>query len=691
LAKYLFIVFTIMLLALGAFHAYFYMGVFIDFRPNAPIEVVFRAGDDRIYKDDAPLLLRGVELVDFVPDQSYWELGATKEDYLRWFEQIAQMGSTVIYVADLLHSDFYNAFYEFNTNSDYQILLIQGVHGVYREDLTASMRRAIDIVNGRRFDLFNQHGIQIFLNNISPWVIGYVVGSDWNPDDIAYINHNVNFPEYFEGEFFSTAENANRFEAMLAQIMDDATTYERRRFKTQRPMTFLSNPFIDFLEYETIYAAQLRKYVQLDHNHIIPSEKNEAGIFAAYRIFYFVDDFLSHITDAQRERLAHILVDLDTSCDFNGYLDLVARHHTMPVIAVSFAASSGRAPNRINTTALTEREQGLVLLSTSRQLEERNWAGVLISTWQDHWERRTWNTAFATNNWRDMYWNNIQSLSGNYGLMAFDPGSEQRPVYIDGNDSEWDESHFVHEYDGIRIYTNQSHQSFYMLIRGEHVNPRDTLYIPIKVTPNSGTRMHNYFMFEQPADFLLRLNGTQNTRLLVNMRYNATFMRFHEEKTGENPFFFIPDQWEAEFVPIMIALQNTNMYSEGELETLAQRRLRSWETGRLVHGINNPHHPSFNSLADFCFGDGFVEIRIPWMMLNFFDPSTMEVHDDFFEVFGVEGLPIEHLYIGVAHQYSHDIPMSPAPLQHFRRNLEFHERLKTSYYIMQEAWTRTDD
>ena len=690
--KYLVSVFIIMILATLAFYAYFYMGFFIDFRPNAPVHVAYRAEGNGIYKDDndTPILLRGVEVNSFVPGQSYWELGAKKKDYLRWFENIHDMGATVIYAANIMHSDFYSALYKFNTTGNSHLMLIQGVgdtlSNVYEKDLSQSMRRVIDIVHGNRMDLLNQNGMQVYLRDISPWVVGYVVGADWNPDTVAYINNNITMPDSFTGRFFSTTEDANRFEAMIAQVMEDATSYETRRFKTQRPISFIANPLTDFLEYEIIYAAQLRKIVHTNQENIIPSDDMQAGVFAAYRLFHLTNDFLSLITPNQQENLAHLLDDLDMHCNFNGYLDLLARYHTMPVVTVGFGVSASRTPTRIDAPPYNETQQGQGIAIISAQLESRGWAGNIISTWQDNWERRTWNAAFATDTWRNQYWRNLQSHSQGYGLMSYDPGVQARPVLIDGIANEWSESHLVHEYDGISIYAKHSVEGIYLLVRGDGVGPNSRLHLPIKVTPTSGTSKYGHLEFAKPSNFLLDLNGHANTRLMVTMRNNSTFMRFHEEKTGENPFAFVPSRWESEFVPIMIALQNNAILSAAELISREQHRLLSWETGLLTHGVNNPASSNYNSLADFCFGENLVEIRLPWMLLNFFDPSQKKVHDDYYDNFGVEGIYVYDIYIGIAHANSGYVEMSPIPLKSWRGNLQFHERLKSSYYIIQEAW-----
>jgi len=671
--------------------------MFIDFRPNAPVTVAFRAEGDFIMRQDtdglyAPMLLRGVELTPSIPGKMVWDFGVDMNDYLRWFGHISAMGANSLYVPNIMDPDFYNALYEFNTTNENPLFILQGVDGDhdYRE-LTSALKEAIDIIHGTRVNLLSSTGFQFFRSDVSTWVLGFLVGSGWDPDTITFLNHfDPALADSFEGEFFSSAYDATRFEVMLAQVMDSATAYETRRYKVQRPIGFISNPTIDFLEYAPAYAIQLSKYVQLNAENIIPSQAMEAGTFAAYRLFYFTGDFTNYLTQSQQEELAPILANLDRSCIFDGYLDLLSRYHSMPVIATGFGFSTSRAPHMMDRQPYTEREQGKALVETIAQIEERGWGGSFISTWQDTWERRTWNTIFSSNPWHYHYWHNLQSVDQGYGLMAFDPGLYSRPVVIDGNTDDWRDHHLVHEYDGISIYAQYTLQGLYLLIRGYDVGPQNTLYLPIDVAPHSGTWAFDGLEFERPSNFLLELSGRNESRLLVNERYNATFQRFYEEITGINPFTIVPPRWDSEFVPITIALQNTIVIDEEDFAHLRDEsrellRLRYTETGLLTHGIGDPNSPHFNSLADFFFGENLVEVRLPWMLLNFYDPSLMEVHDDYFERFGVEGIGTRQIYIGIATENG-EVPMSPIELRGWRSNVEFHERLKQSYFIVKEFW-----
>ena len=112
---------------------------------------------------------------------------------------------------------------------------------------------------------------------------------------------------------------------------------------------------------------------------------------------------------------------------------------------------------------------------------------------------------------------------------------------------------------------------------------------------------------------------------------------------------------------------------------------QTYETGKLTYGNANPSADDFDSLADFCAGDGFVEIKLPWQLLNFADPSTMRIHDDYYECYGVEYLSIDSIRVGVG-DGEETIQMADFPMEKLGRTPEYHERLKESYYILQDYW-----
>jgi hypothetical protein len=112
-----------------------------------------------------------------------------------------------------------------------------------------------------------------------------------------------------------------------------------------------------------------------------------------------------------------------------------------------------------------------------------------------------------------------------------------------------------------------------------------------------------------------------------------------------------------------------------------------YETGLLTYGNANPDSVDFNSLADFNAGEGYIEIKLPWQILNFFDPSMMKIHDDYYEKYGVEGMIIDEMFIGVCDEVdSERVELGSVKLEAWEQEVTYHERLKQSYYILQSVW-----
>ena len=70
------------------------------------------------------------------------------------------------------------------------------------------------------------------------------------------------------------------------------------------------------------------------------------------------------------------------------------------------------------------------------------------------------------------------------------------------------------------------------------------------------------------------------------------------------------------------------------------------ETGKLTYGNGNPNDPDYNSVSDFIINGDDLELRIPWGLLNFSNPSEMQVHDDYYENYGIVNLSIKEIYAG---------------------------------------------
>lgn len=701
--------FLICALLLGALfagwqYAVYHLGFHIDLDPDAPVTAVFRAEGDTFVRETAagpePVIVRGVQVSSSMPAHFAADFAPEEGDYLRWLTAIGEMGANTVRAASIMDDDFYNALYTYNTTHADPLYLIQGTSvpdavnygaGSAADDafagkLTQDGMDLVDILHGRKRITMRTDGggTGRYTHDLSPWVLGYLVGDGWGADVLAYTDHEAGRRTAYQGEYFSTASDATAFEAVLAQVMDTITGYESKKYKVQRPIGFANSPETDALQYKEWAAAQLGKYVWVDAEHVLPTEQMEAGTFAAYHLYDFCPDFAAYLTDAQRAALAEEGTGVDASAAYGGYLTLMARHHTMPVLAFRYGISSARGViSEASDGPLTEREQGEQLVRIARAVEDAGWTGGCITGWQDQWERRTWNTAYATDLGNGQWWHDVQTDGQSYGLMAFQtPG-----CVIDGVPDEWTADDVIRTEPGLTLSAREDPEGLSLLLTGPNVGPGRRLYVPIDTTQESGsTRCQSPALrFSRAADFLLIVDGTEDTRLLVQARYDAARAGFESEITGEDAYIHWPDADDPAFVPIRMPLENHTLLETVTPENIAQRRLPVWETGRLTAGCGDPDSPAYDSRADFCFGDGCVEIRLPWGLLNFSNPAEAQVHSDYYAHYGVTSHRIGGCWLGASAGGDAPIAMERLALHGWNR-VTYTERLKQSYEVLQAAW-----
>ena len=116
----------------GIWYCIYYMGFYLPLSGGGAVTADFSTqGKEILIKSEdgtwVPVALKGVDVSASIPGQPASMFAASEADYLRWLEQIGQMGANTVRVYTIMDSDFYNAFYTYNTTHDTPLYLMQGI------------------------------------------------------------------------------------------------------------------------------------------------------------------------------------------------------------------------------------------------------------------------------------------------------------------------------------------------------------------------------------------------------------------------------------------------------------------------------------------------------------------------------------------------------------------------------------
>ena len=133
---------------------------------------------------------------------------------------------------------------------------------------------------------------------------------------------------------------------------------------------------------------------------------------------------------------------------------------------------------------------------------------------------------------------------------------------------------------------------------------------------------------------------------------------------------------------------------------------KDYETGVLRFGNGDPKSKDYDSLADYYINknEDFLEIRIPWALLGFTDPSTLQIMGDFYEN-GLESRKnIDGFSVAIAVYEPNDLKgFDSLPRldegKIFKKDMynytwsewnepKVKERFKESYYILKDVFSK---
>lgn len=663
--------------------------------------------DFYVYSDEKweKKFLKGVNLGAGKPGAFPGDLKITKEEYLRWFGYISEMNAEVIRVYTTLKPGFYDALDLYNKTAQTPLYLIQGVW-VKEEDIAELNDAYKD--NGRIINAFIQDSMDLvdvfhgnatlpektgfasgeYTSDVSKYVIGWIFGIEWDSHFVDGTNTNNPEKTSYEGQYLYT-ENASPFEAFLCHVGDKVIEYEKNTYNIGRPVSFSNWPTTDMLTHPN-EPYENEDFVTVNVEHIKAKDIFEPGVFASYHIYPYYPEFMNY----SQEYVSFIDDDGKINA-YKAYLRDLMNHHTMPVLVAEFGIPASRGNTHINIPmgydqgAHDEKEQGLILAKLLQDIYDEGYCGGLVFTWQDEWFKRTWNTMDFDDPERRPFWSNPQTSEQEFGLFAFEPGTEST-CHVDGEIGDWAGESPLYSEENIKLYVKSDEKYVYLMVDTSNFNfEEDTLIIPVDTIANQGNLKDSSTTseFSRSADFLLKIEGKTQSKILVDAYYDS-FQYMYGEKLRmiqTNPSYSVKNS--GVFSPMYLCLSKTFVLPQDNTTI----PFNQYETGLLTYGNSNPEDENFNSLSDIFEKDGKIEIRVPWQLLNLMDPSTKEVMGDFHQTKELIPQPVREFYFGARILNSSEteriIEMNPYSWDAWEEPT-FHERLKPSYYILQNAFKK---
>lgn len=561
-----------------------------------------------------PIFIKGVNLGVSKPGTFPGQLSATREDYDRWLKDIRDAGFNTIRLYTLHFPRFYEALADFNAaNPNTPLYFFQGVWleeevPDYHNDLLEltdifeqEMTENVSAVHGQAIiaqRVGKAYGS--FTADVSKYLLGYITAREIHPNEVWTTNELHPDVTTFSGNHFSI-ENKKAAEAWMCARLNFLVDYELTNFDTQRPVSFSSWPSLDPL----FHKDEVNRYE--DSVSIDLSTMNRvfapAGFFASYHAYPYYPDFMS------RDSAYLSYYDYEGQNSYLGYLNALKNHYKgIPLIIAEFGSSTSwgvahYANNGINHGGSSEVEQGKNFIRMFKNIESSGCAGGVQFAWIDEWFKRTWISDpvdYVPD--RRVLWHNITSAEQNFGVIGFQMENDELN-YFEGFCSACPLQDVLMgaNYDFLRmkIQTNG------------YLSDTDTMIIALDTYSDSlgESYLPNGDSLPHRCEFYLLITN-ESASLMVTQAYDL-YGNWHGTSGPEQ----IYKSTRTDHEPWrLVRWKNNNTTQEVQY------------IGNL--GVNRLQIP-LESTDAVRLNETSVEIRLPWSLLNFTDPSNKTVvHDD---------------------------------------------------------------
>ena len=668
------------------------------------------------------MLIKGVNIGMTRPATWPGQAGISEKEYSRWFKDIGKMNANTIRTYTIHPPHFYKALKKYNESHKKKLYLFQGVWideepleetlDAFNEDIMLSFKkeihRIVDVVHGNAtLEPRPGHASGEYTADVSPYVIGWVLGIEWLPAMVDNVNSTRLDKLEFNGKFAYTV-GANPFENWLAEVMDHTLIYEMEQYNWQRPISFTNWVSTDMIQqpYEPFEQEDLASI----NPNVIKFNDLETGYFASYHIYPYYPDFLNY----DPNYIKH-LDRRGKPNSYAAYIEDLISEHDIPVLIAEFGIPSSRGMTHENVHGwnqgfISEKEQGDIVSNLFEDMVDANYMGGLVFSWQDEWFKRTWNTSNFDNPDRRPYWSNAQTCEQQFGLLSFD----RNKIILDGKIKDWQKNESPKIYkskfrdmDKIKaayMDHDERHVYFGIEYKDKDLTSLETLIL-VDVNPDQGNTSNPFnsnIITDFGTDFIIQIKDKDNANIFVDSYYDS----HHYEYAHVLKLIPINTQYmnknNGVFNPIKLAL------NKGITVPITGQHLpfKDYETGVLRFGNGDPKSKDYDSLADYYINknEDFLEIRIPWALLGFTDPSTLQIMGDFYEN-GLESRKnIDGFSVAIAVYEPNDLKgFDSLPRldegKIFKKDMynyswsewnepKVKERFKESYYILKDVFSK---